>query len=110
MQDDSRREKTMMLLKEAIDYSLGSLGGPIERTINWHMNTKGVFASKYNWDIDNFSTELEGLVGPGSQMILEDAASQFEKISQVKLPKARGSSPLQRIKAIMKILGGDTVA
>ncbi|MEO9319206.1 MAG: hypothetical protein ABI361_00890 [Nitrososphaera sp.] len=110
MLDDKDRKKTLTLLKQAIDSSLGGLGQSIERTINWHMSNKGVFTSMSDWDIDNFSTELAGLVGPGSEMILEDAADRFEKLSGLRLPKQNGISALERIKRIMRILGGDTVA
>jgi hypothetical protein len=105
---DKTKDTAMVLLKSSIEESITSLGGPIEKTISWHMSRKGVFTDPKSFDIDNFSTELEGLIGPGAQMILEDAAVMFEKKSKVKVD--RGLAPLPKIKRIMNILGGETLA
>ena len=108
MEDRKTGDTAMLLLKSSLDESISALGGPIEKTISWHMSRRGVFTDPKSLDIDSFSVELEGLIGPGAQMILEDTASIFEKRSKVKVE--RGTAPLAKIKKIMQILGGDAIA
>src|SRR5581483_11889073 len=104
MVDSDMRESAVILLKRAIDDSISALGGPISKTITWHMNKKGVFTDLKTWDIDNFSAELEDLVGPGAQMILEDAALEFERKSPLKVKLEKNLPPAVKIKRILEML------
>ena len=93
-------------LKQAIDDSIKSLGGPISQTINWHMDRRGVFTDPEKIDINNFSTNLEELVGPGAELILEDAADRLERSLKKKVKFEKNVAPVNKIIMIMEAMGG----
>ena len=61
--------ENMATLRKAIDVALESLGGPIHKTIIWHMNNRGLFSDPRNIDIESFYLNLKELVGPGADML-----------------------------------------
>lgn len=109
MQNDEN-SSSVVLLRKSIDESISSLGGPIARTINWHMDNRGVFSDPKKLDIDNFSKNLEELVGPGAELILEETADRFEKNARLSVKTERNVSPAKRILRIIELIGGKTEA
>lgn len=96
----------MMLLRRSIDESIKSLGGPIAKTINWHMDKRGVFTDPKKIDIEVFSKNLEELVGPGAELILEETADRLEKSAGLGLKPERRTNSLSRIAHILDLMGG----
>jgi len=76
-----------ILLRKALDETILSLGGPIHKTITWHMNNRGVFSEAAKIDISAFYSNLKELVGPGADMIMEEAWQKLKK-------RYKGSSDL----------------
>jgi len=70
MQNDA---DATVLVRRAIDSAIQSLGGPIHKTILWHMNNRGIFSDPTKIDISSFYSNLQELVGPGADMIMEEA-------------------------------------
>lgn len=67
------------IVRQAIDEAISSLGGPIHKTITWHMNNRGVFADPKKIDIKFFYDNLKELLGPGADMIVEDVWKMLRK-------------------------------
>ena len=70
---------TLVSVRQAIDSSIQSLGGPIHKTIVWHMNNRGIFTDTGKIDLESFYSNLKELVGPGADMIMEDAWHQLNR-------------------------------
>lgn len=68
-----------LLLRKALDETIYSLGGPIHKTITWHMNNRGLLADPKRIDIIAFYMNLKELVGPGADMIMEEAWQKLKK-------------------------------
>ncbi len=68
-----------ILLRKALDETILSLGGPIHKTITWHMNNRGVLSEVAKIDISAFYSNLKELVGPGADMIMEEAWQKVKK-------------------------------
>ena len=77
-----------------------SLGGPIYKTITWHMNSKGLFADSRNIDLPAFYLNLKELVGPGADMIMEEAWQWLKKRSNTRIDNGKGT-PLDRMIRLM---------
>lgn len=77
-----------------------SLGAPIYKTITWHMNSKGLFKDSQNIDLKAFYLYLKELVGPGADMIMEDAWQKLRKQSKVQSDTGSGT-PLDRMIRLM---------
>jgi len=67
------------IVRKAIDDAISSLGGPIHKTITWHMNNRGVFSDPDKLDVNLFYDNLKELMGPGADMILEEAWQNVRK-------------------------------
>lgn len=72
------------IIRKAIDDAISSLGGPIHKTITWHMNNRGVFSNPDKLDINFFWDNLKELLGPGADMILEEAWQNVRKYKSSK--------------------------
>lgn len=72
------------IVRKAIDDAISSLGGPIHKTITWHMNNRGVFSNPDKLDINFFCDNLKELLGPGADMILEEAWQNVRKYKSSK--------------------------
>lgn len=68
-----------ILLRKALDETILSLGGPICKTITWHMNNRGLYSDAKKIDVVAFYSSLKELVGPGADMIMEEAWQKVKK-------------------------------
>jgi hypothetical protein len=73
-----RAKDNIEILYSCIHDTLESLGGPIHKTITWHMNNWGVFADS-EIDINSFYSNLKELVGPGADLIMEETWLRLQK-------------------------------
>lgn len=89
-----------VLLRRSIDETIHSLGGPIYKTITWHMNSKGLFSESNTIDIRAFYNNLKELVGPGADMIMEEAWQKVKKNYKDQLNFGSGSPVDRMIKMI----------
>lgn len=94
------------ILRQAIDAAMYSLGGPIHKTITWHMNNRGIFSDSNKIDIDFFYSNLQELLGPGADLIMEETWEQLHKRCRSKGYNFGSDSPLEKIHKIMRIEGG----
>ena len=95
-------EDNIAILRHAIDEAIESLGGPIHKTITWHMNNRGIFADS-NIDINSFYSNLKELVGPGADLIMEETWEHLQKQGIAGKNFEPRLSPLEKIQKIMKI-------
>ena len=58
--------------RNEIEHGIASLGGPIQKTIEWYLKTKGVFGESDKVDLQLFYENLKELLGPGADMIMEE--------------------------------------
>jgi hypothetical protein len=92
------------ILRQSIDAAIKSLGGPIHKTITWYMDSRGVFSDPKKIDINTFYSNLQELVGPGADLIMEETWEHLQKRYGAKVRReASRSSPLERIQKIMEI-------
>ena len=108
--DDSdgsgNRDKSagQLVLRKVVDETVRSLGGPISKTIMWHMSNKGIFSESTRIDITAFYLNLKELVGPGADMIMEETCKQLQKHYGTKAGHdVVRSSPLEKIQKMMEI-------
>jgi hypothetical protein len=99
--------ENQILVRQAIDEAISSLGGPIHKTINWHMNNRGVFADPKRINIKIFYDNLKELLGPGADMIMEETWEHLTKQHGVRLDRdfERKHSPVERIQKIIEVGG-----
>ena len=106
MQDENAKKnsgKNRVLLQQALDEAIYSLGGPIYKTITWHMNNKGLFTDSQSLDLKAFYINLRELVGPGADMIMEDTWQKIRKQAKVQVDSGIGT-PLDRM---MRLIGSE---
>jgi len=89
-----------LLLRKALDETIYSLGGPIHKTITWHMNNRGLLSDPKRIDITAFYKNLKELVGPGADMIMEDAWQKLRKQYKGNLDFGTGT-PVDRMKKMI---------
>jgi hypothetical protein len=94
-----------VILRQSIDAAIKSLGGPIHKTITWYMDTRGVFSDPKKIDINTFYSNLQELVGPGADLIMEETWEHLKKRYGSKAHHEAARSPLERIQKIMEIGG-----
>jgi hypothetical protein len=93
-----------VILRQSIDAAMQSLGAPIHKTIIWYMNSKGVFTNPKRIDINFFYSNLQDLLGPGADMIMEETWEHLQKRYGAKTSRDTAkTSPLERIQKIMEI-------
>jgi hypothetical protein len=92
----------IIILRHAIDEAIESLGGPIHKTITWHMNNRGIFADS-KIDIDLFYSNLKELVGPGADLIMEETWEHMQKQGLVVKNFESKLPPIEKIRKMMKI-------
>jgi len=95
-------EQNIAMLRHAIDEAIESLGGPIHKTITWHMNNRGIFAGS-SIDISSFYSNLKELVGPGAELIMEETWQNIQREQKLGKNFEPWLSPLEKIQKIMKI-------
>jgi hypothetical protein len=93
------------IVRQAIDEAISSLGGPIHKTITWHMNNRGVFADPKKIDITFFYNNLKELLGPGADMIMEDTWDHLQKQHGVQIDREfeRKHSPVEKIQRVIEV-------
>jgi hypothetical protein len=102
--NDKGANNPQVILRQAIDTAIQSLGGPIHKTIMWHMNNRGVFSDPKKVDVNNFYSNLKELVGPGAEMIMEETFEQLQKRYAGNINEDfRRHSPVEKIHRIMEI-------
>ena len=101
--DKKQNGNGQLLLRKALDETMYSLGGPIYKTITWHMNSKGLFGDASNIDLVAFYASLKELIGPGADMIMEEAWQKLRKQSRVQVDSGKGT-PLDRM---MRLIGSE---
>jgi hypothetical protein len=67
------------VLRSEIVAVMQSLGNSIYKTIMWHMNSKGVFSNPEEIDIDAFYKNLQILLGPLTDEIMEMTLKQLKQ-------------------------------
>jgi hypothetical protein len=100
--DKKQGGNSQLLLRQALDETIYSLGGPIYKTITWDMNNKGLFGDATNLDIKAIYLSLKELVGPGADMIMEEAWQKIKK-SKPYVDNGKGT-PLDRM---MRLIGSE---
>lgn len=104
MDNNQGSNECQAILRQSIDAAIKSLGGPIHKTITWYMDTRGVFSDPKKIDINTFYSNLQDLVGPGADLIMEETWELLKKRCGSKVSReAARSSPLERIQRIMEI-------
>jgi hypothetical protein len=104
VQDNQGSNENQAVLRQSIDAAIKSLGGPIHKTIIWYMNSRGVLSDPKKIDINNFYSNLQELLGPGADLIMEETWEHLQKKCGAKAQRdAARSSPLERIQKIMEI-------
>lgn len=101
--DKNNGGNSRQVLRQALDETIHSLGGPIYKTITWHMNNKGLFGDASNIDLVAFYSNLKELIGPGADMIMEEAWQKLKKQTKIKVDSGKGT-PLDRM---MKLMGSE---
>lgn len=92
------------ILRQSIDAAIQSLGGPIHKTITWYMNSRGVFSNPKKIDISFFYSNLQELLGPGAEMIMEETLEHMQKRCGTKSGQDMiKSSTLEKIQKMMEI-------
>lgn len=92
------------ILRKSIDAAIESLGGPIHKTITWYMDSRGVFSDPKKIDINFFYSNLQELLGPGADMIMEETWERLQKRYGTNAGHDLvRSSPLEKIQKIMEI-------
>jgi hypothetical protein len=96
--------ESQVVLRGAIDAAIGSLGGPIHKTISWYMESRGVFSDPKKIDINFFYSNLQELLGPGADLIMEETWEHLQRRYGTKAGKnVIASSPLEKIQKIMEV-------
>jgi hypothetical protein len=90
------KESSQLLLRKALDETIRSLGGPISKTIMWHMNNRGVFSDSKDIDIKAFYSNLKELIGPGADMIMDEVWQKIKKEQGIQLDY-RDAKPVDMI-------------
>ncbi|HVX02502.1 MAG TPA: hypothetical protein VHA09_05060 [Nitrososphaera sp.] len=67
------------VLKHAFDRELMSLGSSIYQTIMWHMDGRGVFSNPRAIDINSLYLNLQEIMGPHADMIMDMTWEDLEK-------------------------------
>lgn len=102
--DKKNSGKNRVLLQQALDETINSLGGPIYKTITWHMNSKGLFTDSQNLDLKAFYINLRELIGPGADMIMEDTWQWLKKRQGPRAANdASRTTPLERIQKFIEV-------
>lgn len=101
--DKNQGGNSRQVLRQALDETIYSLGGPIYKTITWHMNNKGLFGDASSIDLVAFYHNLKELIGPGADMIMEEAWQKLKKQTKLKVDSGKGT-PLDRM---MKLMGSE---
>jgi hypothetical protein len=85
------------IARRAIEEVLISLGPSIEKTIMWHMNNRGVFANPQSLDILTIYTNLQELMGPYAEEIVEMTWERLES-KYGAFSQKPSSKPIEKIK------------
>lgn len=101
--DKAQGGKNQLLLRQALDETMYSLGGPIYKTITWHMNSRGLFGDASSLDLKAFYLNLKELIGPGADMIMEEAWQKLKKQSKVFADNKKGT-PLEMM---IRLIGSE---
>ncbi len=67
------------ILRQSIDAAIESLGGPIYKTITWYLKSRGVLSDSKKIDINFFYSNLQELLGPGADLIMEETLQHLQK-------------------------------
>lgn len=100
---DMGSNESQAILRQAIDAAMGSLGSPIHKTLTWYMDSRGVFSDPKKIDINFFYSNLQELLGPGADLIMEETWEHLQKRYTTKTHHDFRSSPLEKIQKIMEI-------
>jgi hypothetical protein len=104
VQGDNINGNGQAILRQSIEAAIESLGGPIHKTINWYMNSRGVFSDPKKVDITFFYSNLRELLGPGADMIMEETWEHLQKSFGAKVSRdVTMLPPLEKIKKMMQV-------
>jgi hypothetical protein len=92
------------ILKRAFDKELLSLGS-IYQTIMWHMDGRGGFSNPRVVDIESLYSNLQEIVGPHADMILDMTWSDLEKNHGAKDPE-KSKKSFDKISRWLGTVGG----
>jgi hypothetical protein len=109
--DGNSRGSTQLVVRRALDDTIISLGGPIYKTITWHMNNRGVLSDPKSIDLSAFYSNLKELIGPGADMIIEETWQKVKKEYKGNLELGSGTT-LEKLIRMVKNRGeanGETV-
>ena len=98
-----KTDADQMITRNVLLQTIGSLGGPVSKTIMWQMSNKGVFSESTRIDINAFYQNLKELVGPGADMIMQvtwqKLQSEYKGRNEVPEPAASVGMIMKGIKS-----------
>ena len=84
------------IIRRVIEQVLISLGPSIQKTIMWHMNNRGIFADPKFLDVNSLYTNLQELMGPYAEEIMEMTWERLETHHGAQSNKP-SSKPIEKI-------------
>jgi hypothetical protein len=98
------------ILSEAIDVALSTFGSPARNTVLWYLHSKGQYLQDKDFNLREFASVLEELIGSGVDVVLNDVYSYLEDLhitACILEGFDQGSCPNGPIDKIEKLLNGD---
>lgn len=99
-------DQQLVILRQAIDESLHSLGEPIKKTVVWHLNLNGIFTESDQFDLASFYETLEDIMGNGAEVVIHVVYGILAKHKEFALVGDPHRSLVDRILDSMKKDGG----
>lgn len=92
-------------LRHTVDETLVSLGPSIQETIMWHMNNRGIFSNPKFLSIDLLYENLQELMGPYAEEIMDLTWEQLQKKYGAHA-SVKSKSTIEKIKDWLRSDGG----
>lgn len=93
---------TSKALLKATEDALNSLGKPTMQTLTWQLNKKGIEMAPDNFDIAKFAVALNGLLGEGSETVLNLICTNLCGHLKVSMPVDPRIPALEKINKILE--------
>lgn len=99
-------DQQLVILRQAIDESLHTLGDPIKKTVVWHLNLNGIFIESDEFDLASFYETLENIMGNAAEVVIHAIYGILAKHKEFALVGDPHRSLLDKIQDNMKTDGG----
>lgn len=103
---DKDKSTPKLLVRKVVNETIQSLGGPISKTIMWHMSNRGVFSESTRIDMKAFYLNLKELIGPGADMIMDETWKRLKKQYQDEDKLLESGTSLDMIMKVISLEGG----